>query len=513
MKSIFVGRHLGAQQWMKQQNIHIDEFVDNLQISQIERGDAVYGILPLNIIAEVNRCGASFTHINLVVPPQYRGQELTVEQMNEFGAHLQSVTVQLRNIANPQQADRRPKCLVMLASGEQLQNYLPALYIKPTMSIILATQTMIVNANRLADALRHALPYCRVDVIGEMPETRMEAMVACDDALLKIDAALHPVLNITGATKALSGALEETGRNRGADIFYWHGQAKYHDEKYNNAIEWIVPHHDGLMPSGLRPDIKAIALLNGYRVIHMDSWINKNVGGDVIQLAEFLLDPVHRDLRKKINEVFFAINDKQAKQNNYPANVLKDPLFKDLTSLLFKLKRLIQRDAQWFFNCEHDFELIAKSQWLEVYLLVHLKKYKTEFDLKEISHSLRIQPSSSKDTFNDDGEIDVAMMQKDVFWAFECKNVNYQVRGAKLDQAMRQIDSYAKMVGGKFARKVLFSVDTIPKTKLANLQRLGIDLIQGEDILPNHIQASLAKLLTIGTEPVPLQYSRIAVTV
>ena len=144
---------------------------------------------------------------------------------------------------------------------------------------------------------------------------------------------------------------------------------------------------------------------------------------------------------------------------------------------------------------------------------MHLKKYKTEFDLKEISHSLRIQPSSSKDTFNDDGEIDVAMMQKDVFWAFECKNVNYQVRGAKLDQAMRQIDSYAKMVGGKFARKVLFSVDTIPKTKLANLQRLGIDLIQGEDILPNHIQASLAKLLTIGTEPVPLQYSRIAVTV
>ena len=499
MTSIFVGRHSGAQQWIKQQHIHIDEYVDNLQMTQVHRGDSVYGILPLNIIAEIHRCGATFTHINMVVPPQYRGTELTAEQMDKFGAHLQSVTVQLRNVAHNQQAEERKTCLFMLASAEQLQNYLPSLYITPSQAVILATPIMEVNAGRLADALRHALPSCEVEVIGGMPETRREAMLACDNALKQIDRAVHPVLNITGATKALSGALEEVGRNVGADIFYWHGKAQCNGTTYNNAIEWIIPCHEGLISSGLRPGISAFALLNGYRVVNQNSWIDKNVGTDVMQLAEFFLDPVNKEVRQKINVIFCEVKPRQAQRDDYPAEMLKDPIFKNLSSLLFELKILFNRNNKWHFDGLHAFELIAQSQWFEIYLLVNLKKCKNDFDLKEISHSLRIQPSSSNDTWTDDGEIDVALMQKDVFWAFECKNVNFGGPGVKFDRATRQIDSYAKMVGGKFARKVLFSVDTVPKAKLANIQRLGIDLIQGEDIFPGNVQASLAKLLTIGT--------------
>lgn len=497
MKSVFVGRHAGAQQWMKQQNIHIDEFVDNLQVTQIRRGDAVYGILPLNIIAEVNRCGATFSHINLVVPPQFRGKELTADQMDEFGAHLQSVTVQLRSVAPARQTDQRQICLFMLASAEQLQNYLPALHLKPAKAVILSTPTVATNARRLAEALRSALPNCLVEVIDGLPETRTEAMMAFDRILMPLDADMHPVLNITGATKALSGALEEVGRNVGADIFYWHGQVQCMGIRYNNAIEWIVPRHDGLISSGLRPGIGAFALLNGYRVSHQNAWIGKDVGADVIRLAEFLLDPVNRAVRHGINKTYFDVKPALAQRAGYPAELLKDALFQSLAALLFDLGILVERDSQWSFDGPHAFDLVAQSQWLEVYLLAQLKICKKDFDLKEISHSLHIQPSSSPDTWTDDGEIDVALMQKDVFWAFECKNVNFSGPGVKLDRAMRQIDSYAHMVGGKFARKVLFSVDTVQKAKLANLQRLGIDLLEGESIMPGNVQASLAGLLRL----------------
>lgn len=478
-----------------QQDIPIDVFVDNLQMEQVKRGDTVYGILPLNIIADINRCGATFVHINLDVPAKFRGQELTAAQMDEFGAHLQNVSVQLRSVSSGLQHDHRQICLVMLASGEQLQNYLPALFLKPAKAIILSTPTMMLNAARLAEALRSDLPGCIVDVIGGLPETRMEAMTACDAFLRPLDTSFHPVFNITGATKALSGALEEIGRNLGADIFYWHGQAQCAGVKYNNAIEWILPRHDGLISSGLRPGIAAFALLNGYRVQYQNAWIGPTVGTDVIRLAEFLLDPVNKELRHALNKAFFDVNPRFAEREGYPAAVLTQASFKSLAALLLELGILVERDSGWFFNGQHAFELVAQSQWLEVYLLVQLRKCKKTFDLKEITHSLRIQPSSSMDTWTDDGEIDVALMQNDIFWAFECKNVNFSGPGVKLDRALRQIDNYARMVGGKFARKVLFSVDNVQKAKLASLHRLGIDLIQGDAIWPDRVQASLAQLL------------------
>jgi hypothetical protein len=117
-------------------------------------------------------------------------------------------------------------------------------------------------------------------------------------------------------------------------------------------------------------------------------------------------------------------------------------------------------------------------------------------NLRDISHSLRIQPSgSSKFALNDDGEIDVALMQGDVFWAFECKNVNFHAPGAKLDRALRQVDAYAQMVGGKFARKVLFSADSLPTTKILTLKRMNIDLLAGHDIVAENIQSNLSRLL------------------
>lgn len=498
-KAIFVGRHSGAMEWIKKQNIHIDQFVTSLEIDQVQRGDAVYGTLPLNLIAAVHRCGATFTHISLSIPDDYRGKELSAEQMDQFGAILQDVTVQLRDIPGKRQTEQHETILFMLASAEQLQNYLPALYLDPNQIVILATPVMAQSAERLKLALRKALPNCDVHVYGNMPATRMEAMIACDNILKQTNADMRPILNITGATKALSGALEEVGRNYGADIFYWHGQAQSDGVTYNNAIEWIVPRRAQLINSELRPTIKAIAMLNGYQVTHEDSWIARQVRTDVMQLAAFLLDPVNVNARTMVNELFQSVTPSRAFREGYPADALKLSQFEQLNRLLFDLRILVEQDSRWVFDGKVAFELVTQSQWLEVYLFIHLQKCMQELKLRDIAHSLRIQPLGSPiNARNDDGEIDVAVMQGDVFWAFECKNVNFAGPGAKLDRALRQVDAYAQMVGGKFARKVLFSVNEPPQPKLLTLKRMRIDLLAGDAIRPENIQASLSTLLKLG---------------
>jgi CRISPR-associated protein Csx16 len=485
-------------EWIKQQNIHIDHFVTSLEIDQVQRGDAVYGTLPLNLIAAVHRCGATFTHISLNIPDDYRGKELSAAQMDQFGAILQDVTVQLRDIPANTKPEQPETILFMLASAEQLQNYLPALYLMPNQIVVLTTPFMEQSAERLRLALHKALPKCGVQVYGNMPATRMEAMIACDTILKQISPQMRPILNITGATKALSGALEEVGRNHGADIFYWHGQAQSEGLTYSNAIEWIVPRRAQLINSELRPTIKAIAMLNGYQVTHEDSWIARQVRTDVMQLAAFLLDPVNSTVRTQVNELFQSVTPNRAFREGYPADALKQPHFDNLNRLLFDLGILVERESRWFFDGKVAFDLVTQSQWLEVYLFIHLQKSMQELKLRDIAHSLRIQPlGSSINARNDDGEIDVAVMQGDVFWAFECKNVNFAGPGAKLDRALRQVDAYAQMVGGKFARKVLFSANEPPQPKLLTLKRMRIDLLAGEAIQPENIQASLSSLLKL----------------
>lgn len=98
MKILAVTRHAAAQTWLLKQFPDAEIEVSAHYKPGMEAGkDAVVGILPVNLVADLNRIGVRFLMLVLDVPAELRGVELTVAQMNELGARLEEYHCTLCN--------------------------------------------------------------------------------------------------------------------------------------------------------------------------------------------------------------------------------------------------------------------------------------------------------------------------------------------------------------------------------------------------------------------------------
>jgi CRISPR-associated protein Csx16 len=93
MTTYFITRHPGATLWAQQQGLAVDRQLDHLDTGQIQAGDTVIGSLPVNLAAEVCAKQARYIHLTLILPFEWRGKELSVEDMQRFGAKLQQYQV------------------------------------------------------------------------------------------------------------------------------------------------------------------------------------------------------------------------------------------------------------------------------------------------------------------------------------------------------------------------------------------------------------------------------------
>ena len=87
---LFVTRHKGAVEWVRRQGI-IAKMIDHLDeetIAGLQSGDMVMGVLPVSVVAEVMAQGARFLHLELQVPPELRGKELSADDLERMGAKL-----------------------------------------------------------------------------------------------------------------------------------------------------------------------------------------------------------------------------------------------------------------------------------------------------------------------------------------------------------------------------------------------------------------------------------------
>lgn len=85
----FVSRHPGAAEWAARRGLAIDRWIAHLDIDAVKPGDTVIGTLPVNLTAEVCRRGARYFNLSLDLPQAARGRELTVEELECFGARLE----------------------------------------------------------------------------------------------------------------------------------------------------------------------------------------------------------------------------------------------------------------------------------------------------------------------------------------------------------------------------------------------------------------------------------------
>ncbi|MCW9710126.1 CRISPR-associated protein Csx16 [Avibacterium sp. 21-586] len=84
----FISRHQGAIDWIQQQGIHIDHFIEHLDLDAIQAGDTVIGTLPIHLAAQVCEKEAAFYFLSVNVRFEQRGTELTAEELTAQGARL-----------------------------------------------------------------------------------------------------------------------------------------------------------------------------------------------------------------------------------------------------------------------------------------------------------------------------------------------------------------------------------------------------------------------------------------
>lgn len=84
----FVSRHPGAIAWAQSQELAIERWAEHLDPAQVAAGDTVIGTLPVNLAAEVCKRGARYFHLALNVPVEWRGRELSTQDLLALCAHI-----------------------------------------------------------------------------------------------------------------------------------------------------------------------------------------------------------------------------------------------------------------------------------------------------------------------------------------------------------------------------------------------------------------------------------------
>ncbi|MDP2824002.1 MAG: CRISPR-associated protein Csx16 [Sulfuritalea sp.] len=89
----FVSRHPGAVDWARRRDLGIDVWLVHLDATRVGAGDTVIGSLPLHLAAEVCSRGARFLHLTLGIPAEWRGRELSADELEAAGTRLEQFFV------------------------------------------------------------------------------------------------------------------------------------------------------------------------------------------------------------------------------------------------------------------------------------------------------------------------------------------------------------------------------------------------------------------------------------
>jgi len=105
MTTFFITRHPGAAEWAMEEGLTIDRVIDHLEPDQVCPGDMVLGTLPVHLAARVCGKGARYFHLSLELPPDWRGLDLSADDLRRFGARLEEYRVMPANYPGDEGAE------------------------------------------------------------------------------------------------------------------------------------------------------------------------------------------------------------------------------------------------------------------------------------------------------------------------------------------------------------------------------------------------------------------------
>ncbi len=231
MTVYFVSRHDGALRWARILQKHgvmpmdVDAYVNHIDTAQLHKGDVVIGTLPLREAQRLGAQGVRFINLDLQVPVEWRGQELTATQMAACGATLTEYRVTVKESFEIDAMRKRrargvtapkPAVTVMLVSQELMPQFLGYLHMPTPEVVLLVTESMEKRAQHLEALLQKApeppkkVISLTLDEGGGLPALRDQADSLMDELLAQGRERI--IVNVTGGTKLMSLAFGDASR-------------------------------------------------------------------------------------------------------------------------------------------------------------------------------------------------------------------------------------------------------------------------------------------------------------
>jgi CRISPR-associated protein Csx16 len=91
----FVSRHPGARDWACRRGLRWDAALEHTDGLDLRPGDRVMGTLPCHLAAIVCAAGAEYWHLEVPLPREARGQELSADELEALGARLVRLDVRM----------------------------------------------------------------------------------------------------------------------------------------------------------------------------------------------------------------------------------------------------------------------------------------------------------------------------------------------------------------------------------------------------------------------------------
>ena len=267
MTTWFVTRHPGAIQWAAAAGIQVASsgIVESLDTDQVQAGDTVVGTLPINLAARVAERGAEYLHLALELPLEARGQELSADEMRQYGARLERYDIQ-RAGAYQTRTDTGTEQSVMMviASGQTIPNLLPLLALgeKPVHLYVAVSSSgearmSAKNIKRVAALLEIPVSEYRGTPTAPLAEVQ-EFARQCFTTIRREKPGARIIVNATGGTKIMSSGF--------ASALGPSGEVIYCDTA-NDRIEYFSPQGRAArsLPTDLL-DLETYLLAQGQRI-------------------------------------------------------------------------------------------------------------------------------------------------------------------------------------------------------------------------------------------------------
>ena len=478
MTTYFVSRHPGAIAWATEQGITSEATIElnNLDINQIQAGDIVIGTLPVQLVAQLNDKGASYQHLVIDTPPEWRGMELTNEQMRQCHARIEKYSVKLESKRYFSDENAIPEGIntiqFCIASDQLEPNFMAASQLKPSKVYILSTDEP--KFKNKAATLQRALQQIGIDseLIDTLPKDGNPATLrrfanALIEAIREISPHFHLMFNATGGKKTMSFVLNQTFEaTANASVIYVDIEAK--------KLQFLAPWQWTFIP--IRPDlitVKTALTLRNYQIekikSHDKRWTDKAISR--AKLLNWMVD--------NLQYINYFLGD----LNKIAADALKSKNFNGLTLKLPKTNTLFYKPIEQALNLFQENKLITLNEdktklsftnaesrdflngfWIEEYCWLVLK------DIPDIECLGGVEIKHLH--INVNNEIDFALSINNYLIMIECKTKNFSNENKKNSEVYR-VDSLKVELAGYYSLAMIVSsrdVD-INNTKLFTKNR------------------------------------------